>query len=423
MRVIRSPVAQFLAAGFLTALLIAAGTWVLSGRAANTEATTDARATTEILAHSVAEPTIPRGLATGDPGAIDRFDRQVDRLLVPDVLRIKIWGADGTIVYSDKNALIGTSYDLGDEERDILAHGGIEAEVSDLDRPENRFERSSSGVVEVYTSIESPEGLPLLFEAYFSAADLDARKQQVFQPFYRITLGGLAILLGVATPMLWVLTRRLTRAANDRERLLRTAATASDNERRRIARDLHDGVVQDLAGTAFAVGALARSETDPTHREALERTGASLRGTLRSLRSLLVEIHPPDLQADGLAAALADLTAPASAAGTRATVEVSGMGGVGDAQVALVWRVAQEAVRNAIRHAEASRISVVVRGTGDRVVLEVSDDGKGFRPDTPAHPNSFGLRGLQSLVADSGGRLEVRSLPGHGTTIRLEVDR
>ncbi len=108
MRVIRSPVAQFLVAGFLTALLIAAGTWVLSGRAANTEATTDARATTEILAHSVAEPTIPRGLATGDPGAIDRFDRQVDRLLVPDVLRIKIWGADGTIVYSDKNALIGT---------------------------------------------------------------------------------------------------------------------------------------------------------------------------------------------------------------------------------------------------------------------------------------------------------------------------
>ena len=86
MRVIRSPVAQFLVAGFLTALLIAAGTWVLSGRAANKEATTDARATTEILAHSVAEPTIPRGLATGDPGAIDRFDRQVDRLLVPDVL-------------------------------------------------------------------------------------------------------------------------------------------------------------------------------------------------------------------------------------------------------------------------------------------------------------------------------------------------
>ena len=175
------------------------------------------------------------------------------------MLRIKIWGADGTIVYSDKNALIGTSYDLGEEERDILANGGIEAEVSDLDRPENRFERSSSGVVEVYTSIESPEGIPLLFEAYFSAADLDARKQQVFQPFYRITLGGLAILLGVATPMLWVLTRRLTRAANERERLLRTAVDASsDNERRRIARDLHDGVVQDLAGTAFAVGALAR---------------------------------------------------------------------------------------------------------------------------------------------------------------------
>ena len=153
MRLVRNPVAQFLAVGVLTAVLIALGTWVLSGRAASEEATTDARATTEILAHSVAEPAIPRGLAAGDAGAVDRFDRRVvDRLLVQDVLRIKIWNADGTIVYSDRPELIGTSYDLGDEELEILESGGSEAEVSDLGRPENRFERSRSGVVEVYTS-------------------------------------------------------------------------------------------------------------------------------------------------------------------------------------------------------------------------------------------------------------------------------
>ena len=424
MRTLRNPVVQFLVAGVLTAVLIALGTWVLSGKAASEEATTDARATTEILAHSVAEPAIPRGLAEGEAGAVDRFDRRVvDRLLVQDVLRIKIWNADGTIVYSDRPELIGTSYDLGDEELEILEGGGSEAEVSDLGRPENRFERSRSGVVEVYTSITSPEGEPLLFEAYFAAADLDARKQEVFRPFYRITLGGLLILLAVATPMLWVLTRRLTRAADDRERLLRTAATASDSERRRIARDLHDGVVQDLAGTAFAVSALARSETDPVHREALERTGAALRDSLRSLRSLLVEIHPPELRAEGLAASLGDLTAPAAAAGITATVSVEGMAGVPEEQVALVWRVAQEAVRNTIRHAGAEHLGVLVRGSADRVVLEVSDDGVGFRPDAPADPTRFGLRGLQSLVVDSGGQLEVRSLPGQGTTVRLEVER
>ena len=424
MRMVRSPVAQFLVAGVLTGVLIAVGTWVLSGRAASQEAINDARATTEILAHSVAEPAVPRGLADGEAGAVDRFDRQVaERLLVRDVLRIKIWAPDGTIVYSDRPELIGTSYDLGADELEILAGGGSEAEVSDLDRPENRFERSRSGVVEVYTAITSPEGEPLLFEAYFSASDLDHRKQEVFRPFYRITLGGLAILLGLATPMLWVLTRRLTRAADERERLLRTAATASDSERRRIARDLHDGVVQDLAGTAFAVSALARSEPDPRHREALDRSAASLRGSLRSLRSLLVEIHPPELNAEGLAASLEDLTAPAAAAGTRATVTVEGMAGVPAEQVTLVWRVAQEAVRNALRHAGAAHLGVLVRGTADRVVLEVTDDGAGFRPDAPADPTRFGLRGLQSLVADSGGHLEVRSLPGQGTTVRLEVER
>ena len=424
MRVIRNPVAQFLVVGILTAVVIAVGTWLLSGRAANQEAINDARTTTEILAHSVAEPAIPRGLADGDPGAVDRFDRRVvDRLLVRDVLRIKIWDANGTIVYSDRPELIGTSFDLGDEEQEILGGGGTDAEVSDLGRPENRFERSSRGVVEVYTQIVSPEGKPLLFEAYFSVDDLDARKQEVFRPFNRITLGGLAVLLLVATPMLWVLTRRLTGAAADRERLLRTAATASDYERRRIARDLHDGVVQDLAGTAFAVSALARSESDPTQREALDRAGASIRDSLTSLRSLLVEIHPPDLQAEGLTAALHDLVAPAATVGIAASVSVEGLAGVPDEQVALVWRVAQEAVRNAIRHSGAGHLSVAVRGEPDRVLLEVSDDGRGFRPDRAQDPTRFGLRGLESLIADTGGRLEVRSLPGHGTTIRLEVPR
>jgi signal transduction histidine kinase len=99
------------------------------------------------------------------------------------------------------------------------------------------------------------------------------------------------------------------------------------------------------------------------------------------------------------------------------------MSGVGDEQVALVWRVAQEAVRNAIRHAGATHLDVRVRGTADRVLLEVSDDGSGFRPDAQPDPTRFGLRGLQSLVADSGGRLEVRSLPGQGTTVLLEVER
>ncbi|MGD9958829.1 sensor histidine kinase [Nocardioides sp.] len=421
-QLLRSPVAQFLAIGLLTLVVITLGTSILSGRAASSEALTDAQATTQILGRSVAEPAIPRGLVAGRAGAIDRFDRAaLDRLLVGEVIRIKLWDASGRIVYSDETRLIGDTFELGEEELEILREGGSDAEVSDLSEPENRYEKKGFDLVEVYTQIWSPEGQPLLFEAYYSADDIALRRASIFRPFQRITFGGLVVLVSVATPMLWVLTRRLTKAAAERERLLLTAVDASDAERRRIARDLHDGVVQDLAGTAFTVSALAREEKDPRRSESLERASTSLRDGLRSLRSLLVEIHPPNLRAEGLEAALDDLVAPVAGAGVEVRVSVASVDGVPETTVALVWRVAQEAVRNALRHAHASTLSVDVARIGDLLTLEVRDDGIGFKPETPTKTDSFGLQGLESLVADNGGRLEVRSLPGHGTTVRLEM--
>jgi len=91
---------------------------------------------------------------------------------------------------------------------------------------------------------------------------------------------------------------------------------ASDVERRRIARDLHDGVVQDLAGTAMALSASSRAAADrPDLRDRLESLAGSMRTSLRALRSLLVDIYPADLHTGGLAAALDDLVAPAVAEG------------------------------------------------------------------------------------------------------------
>ncbi len=425
MRFVRNPVVQFLTIGVLLFTGIVVATTLLADRAASREALADARFNTLVLARSVAQPELTEGLVDGRVGAIDRFEREVEgRLLVGDVKRIKIWAGDGTIIYSDAGELIGSQYDLGDEEREILEDGGVEAEISDLTKPENRFEADSGGLVEVYTQVVSPEGEPLLFEAYYYTRDIDQRRQEVFLPFRRIVMGSLLALLAVATPMIWALTQRLTSAARERERLLESAIDASDAERRRIARDLHDGVVQDLVGTAFSLTALSReADTPPATRQALDRAGHSLRASLRSLRSLLVEIHPPDLQADGLAAALADLTAPATSAGVRTEVSVQDVDDASDTAVALVWRVAQEAVRNAIRHAEATTMSVSVTGQGSRLVLDVEDDGRGFAPEDVTDPAHYGLRGLSSLVADAGGTLEVLSAPGAGTTVHLEVAR
>ena len=420
MRILRNPVAQFLAVGFLTLAVALLATGRLSGRAASREAIDDAIATTEVLARSVAEPAIPAGLVDGDPGAVDRLDRTVlRRLRVQDVARIKIWAADGTIVYSDKTQLIGSTYDLGADELAVIADGSIEAEESDLAKPENRFERAFGGLLEVYTRVRSPEGEPLLFEVYYSAAGIEARRTQVFDQFRPITVGGLLGLVAVTTPLVWMLTRRLDRAARERERLLQSAVDASDAERRRIARDLHDTVVQELTGTAFALSASARDGGADT--ASLDTMASSVRGSLRSLRSLLVEIHPRDLRTAGLPAALGDLVAPAAGSGIDADVRVGKLGKLPEQTVALVWRVAQEAVRNSLRHSGATRLSVAVHKDADLVVLEVVDDGRGFDPSEVVDRTHFGLRGLQSLVAEAGGILRVTSGPGEGTTVRLEV--
>lgn len=423
MRALRHPAAGFALAGSLLLVGVVVLTSVLVSRAAEREALGDARALTGVLAHSVAEPAVPRGLASGDVGAVDRFDRAVgDQFTTGDVRRVKVWAASGEVVWSDASELIGQRFTLGEDEVAVLRDGGTEAEVSDLDRSENRLERGSGGLVEVYTRIETPEGEPLLFEVYFAASDIEQRKQAALAPLVGIAVLAPVLFLALAVPVIWVLARRLSSAAAEREGLLRRSMDASEAERRRIARDLHDGVVQELAGSAFAVAALSRDTTVAEGpRATLDEVGLSLRHTLRSLRSLLVEIHPPDLGAAGLRAALEDLTAPASAQGLVTSVGVTGVEEVTEPTAALLWRAAQEAVRNTMRHASAQRLDVTVQRVGSVARLTVADDGAGFDPERSPAEGSFGLRGLASLVRDGGGSLAVRSAEGSGTTVVVEV--
>jgi len=422
-----NPLVQFVFAAVLLFGLTWWGTGLLSEKAGRTEAVADARVSTEMLGRGVAEPALPRGLINGDPGAIDRFDRRVGvrlKQMDPDVRKIKIWRADGTIVYSDDTRLIGQRFKLDQEQLGVLNSGATQGSLSDLRRAENKFENEEDGLLEVYTKIQSPEGKPLLFEAYYSVKTVKERSRQVLSPFRRITAGALGAVLLIGLPLIGLLTFRLTRASRARERLMARAIDASEAERRRIARDLHDGVVQELAGTAFALtGAAREPSVTPAVREDLLSSSGALRRSLKQLRSLLVEIHPPGLNAAGLPAALEDLTAQASTAGMETRVSVEGLDGASDRVVTLVWRVAQEAIRNAVRHGQASHLEVEVRGDEHQVRLRVCDDGVGFDPGVTSSNGSYGLRGLQSLVDDGGGKVQVESAPGAGTTVRMVVER
>jgi signal transduction histidine kinase len=419
---VRNPLVQFLAVVGVILVAAVAGTGVLGTHAADEEAVNDARAVTRVLAASVAQPGIPRGLVRLDPAAIDRLDRFVlARLLVDDVRRIKIWDRTGQILYSDETRLIGSRYRLGADERRVLTTGATEAQISDLRKPENRFEPRTRGLLEVYTRIHSPEGQPLLFEAYYSLADVAARRQQILARFRPITVAALVGFALLTAPVLLLLMRRIRNSGRDRERLLHRAIQASDAERARIARDLHDGVVQDLAGSSYALATLARRpEIDASVSADLDGVSRSLRTSMRSLRSLLVEIYPPDLQLEGLHAALTDLLAPLTARGIITSLSVDDLTGVSEDPIGLLWRVGQEAVRNAVRHARPARVDIRVERDHDNVVLTVADDGAGFDGRAVAS-DRFGLRGLHGLVRDAGGRLDVTSQPGSGTSVSVAV--
>jgi two-component system NarL family sensor kinase len=302
-RVLRSPVALFLVIGLVTAAAILLGSDMLADRAASDEAVAEAENTTQLLAASVIGPEMPRGLVylrrdnmDKHVGAIDDFDRTIQKRLlkVERPFLINMWAADGRLIYTSQMTVLVQNLDdldlsLDADQRRVLADGGVGSEIADPDRPQDEHslaDAGTDGMLRIYTRMTSPEGKPVLFEAYFTLDEIGQRRSQIFDSFRWITIAGLGLLIMVATVILVGLTRRLRHAAKERERLLRSAMDASDAERRRIARDLHDGVVQDLAGTAFSVSAVARTpELANESRDTLDAAGGSCAPTASRRRS------------------------------------------------------------------------------------------------------------------------------------------
>jgi signal transduction histidine kinase len=399
-------------------------------RIAEQESVNDAARSTDLLADAVVQPALTDALVAGDPEAVAALDAVVrERVLGPAVLRVKIWDADGRIVYSDAPDLIGEVFPLGDDENDVLRAPATKAEVSDLDEPENRLERDEGRLLEVYRPVWTPDGTVLLFETYSRYDVVTERAAAVWRGFAGVTLTSLLLFVVLLLPVLWTLLDRLRRAQQQREELLRQAVDASDAERRRIAATLHDGVVQELVAASFALsGAADEAERTGTAltAERIRDAGGTVRTSIRGLRSLLVAIYPDSLQSAGLVAALTDLVGGLASRGVRVRLDVpdEAVAGIEPEVQQLVYRVAQETLRNAVAHAGAAEVLVRLSRDADAVVLEVDDDGRGFDVAAalaaPAEGH-FGLRLLRDLATAAGAELSVRSAPGAGTSWRLTV--
>jgi signal transduction histidine kinase len=233
----------------------------------------------------------------------------------------------------------------------------------------------------------------------------------------------------VQIPLAWSLARRLRARLQERESLMQRALDASEVERRQIASDLHDGVVQDLAGVAFALSARARQDTGEAGGQAdadAEQLAETVRESIRALRSLVIDLYPPNLREEGLASALGDLVERARDNGLPAELDVSELHDpLPDSVAGLLYRSAQEGLRNAVQHSGATRVRVRVATENRQAVLEVADDGTGFDDAVLAEREAaghVGLKALRGLVGDGGGSLQIRSSDGEGgTTMTVEV--
>jgi len=427
-------ISRFMLASLAAIVVIAVGGYLALRQVALDQAVRETRQRVEADGRIVESAGLTNGVLRGDPRALQRLDDVVlGQVLGGPVVRVKLWSRDGTILYSDARQLVGARYALGAEERELFATGGADAEVSDLSEPENRYERPQGKLLEAYTTIRAPNGEQVLFEIYERYDAVRANATRLLRAFAPPLLAGLLVLLLVQVPLAWSLARRLQREHAQREALLSSAVEASSNERRQIAAELHDGVVQELAGVAFGLAPLADAAAgrgDAEEAGALRDASGRLRQGVRDLRTLLVEIHPPNLASAGLDAALSDLLSPLAAAGIGTHLDIApdalpaGRDADGTA-LALLYRVAREAIRNAREHGGARSVSIALTCAAPGVArLVVTDDGRGFDADERARAEAaghVGLRLLEGLAAQAGGALTVDSTPGTGTTVTLEV--
>lgn len=238
--------------------------------------------------------------------------------------------------------------------------------------------------------------------------------------FLFVAIGGMA--LKTQRDEIRARMEAMTRARTLEQEIVRVA----EREQMRIGQDLHDGLCQDLAAIDCAAACL---KSDLEGREIPEAAAA---GTIQKLlqdaiveaRNLARGISPVHMDAENLPAALEDLVASANRANPATiTFDVHGEITIGDTQTAIhLYRIAQEALRNAVRHSGANHVSVELNEEGDHYTLVVRDDGRGF-DDSPVSPTStsMGLGTIRYRARLLGATCEIDSKPDLGTVVRCSL--
>jgi signal transduction histidine kinase len=207
----------------------------------------------------------------------------------------------------------------------------------------------------------------------------------------------------------------------------RLRTVGADEERTRIARDLHDRIGQSLAYLAFELDRIVKtqglSDADDPTRRALDQLRTDVRGVIREVRDTLYDLRTDVTEDQSLSSTVEGfLERVRERSDLEVHLRVQETGRLPILQERELWRIAQEAVTNVERHAKATRLTLTWWSDGRRATLEVADDGQGFPVGTAGRLDSYGLLGMRERASSIAATLDVDSEPGKGTRIRCRLD-
>jgi two-component system, NarL family, sensor kinase len=401
-------------------VLVGAAAFVVAHQVARTAALAEGLRTARGTGRVLLAPVMPAVVA-GDEGATADLKADIARRRAEGtLLRVKVWRRDGTVLWSDDATLIGTRFALRPRELAVFDERRAFVEISPLtDSADADVRAGTRGLVEAYIPLQLG-GTTVALEMYFSEDRVRAAEAEERTRLIEFSLAGLLVLAFAQLPVSIWLMRRISRAQYERDRMRETALVSSDRERRLLARSLHDGVVQELAGAAYALG--SREPTDPLPpdtAQAMDLVTVTLRQAVDDLRGMLVELHPDEVTN----ANLEDLVTAAAVRACprhRVSVSVTLERPLPPQTLAFLYRSARECAVNVAKHARARTLDIVVNSDAAGVRLVVRDDGIGIPDPLPRAEGHLGLTLLRSSTVELGGSLEARG-SDRGTTVTIEL--
>lgn len=422
----RSTGARAVVALVLTSLVafafVGTAAYITAHRIARADALAEARRTAHGVGRAVIEPDLGRYLDGDRAAGADLAAAVASRREDGTLERVIVWGRGGQVLWSDDRSLIGRTLPVGPQLAGVFAHPRDYAYVSSLTNTQQRAEQESSPhLVEAYIPMTLAGGRSVVLEMLFPDTRVQQADKELSDRIVPFTLLALLVVAVSQLPVAIWLIRRTEAAQHDRDRMLDTVLIASERERRLVARHLHDGVVQELAGAAFLLTShRSDPKVPPGTRQAVDVVTEALHRAVVDLREMLVELHPRELTGDNLADLIAT-SAIRACPDQKVAVSSEVTRPLPAETAAFLYRCARECAVNVAKHAAADSVDITLDSDEVGIRLVVRDDGIGIPAGALARSDGhLGLALLREAATDLGGSLSVEGAPG-GTVVTVSL--